>query len=72
MSEETWRALRARGGARPGAGRPREGEGETITRSVRLYPADVARLQRLAVALRISESAVVRAAIELLARREDG
>ena len=40
------------------------------TKTLRLYPEDLARLQRLMVRMRLSEGAVVREALELLERRE--
>jgi hypothetical protein len=48
-----------------GPGRPKKAAGEhASTKTLRLYPDDLARLQRLMVALRLSEGAVVRLALE--------
>jgi hypothetical protein len=46
-------------------GRPRL-PGKATTASHRLYPDDVARLQRLAERMRVSESAVIREALQKL------
>lgn len=47
------------------------GEGVAANRGVRLYAADVARLQRLAVRLRRTESDVIRYALERLEAAPD-
>jgi hypothetical protein len=50
-----------------GRGRPRKAAADkTASKTVRLYPADLARLQRLMVAMRCSESEVVRRALLLM------
>lgn len=50
-----------------GRGRPKKADAErAATKTLRLYPDDLARLQRLAVKLRLSEGAVVRLALERL------
>jgi hypothetical protein len=47
-----------------GRGRPRKADGEHAqTKTLRLYPDDLARLQRLTVSLRLMEGAVVRMAL---------
>lgn len=50
-----------------GPGRPRKAAAEkAATKTLRLYPADLARLQRLMEQMRMSESAVVREALQAL------
>lgn len=50
-----------------GRGRPKKAAGDrATTKTLRLYPDDLARLQRLMVRLRLSEGAVVRLALERL------
>jgi len=50
-----------------GRGRPKKAAGERAqTKTLRLYPDDLARLQRLMVRLRLSESGVVREALSRL------
>lgn len=50
-----------------GRGRPKKAAGDkAVTKTLRLYPDDLARLQRLMVAMRCSEGEVVRRALESL------
>lgn len=56
-----------------GRGRPRKAAGERAqTKTLRLYPDDMARLQRLMVRLRCSESEAVRRALVLLDEQTPG
>jgi len=43
----TWKEKLPHGGSRPGAGRPPQGDEPTISKTVTLQPADVAKLESL-------------------------